>query len=525
MDVRDASATPIHRDPGAPLYARAISWVTAALASALPASWVGAGGGSIAAWSAGSAAAWPSNYEAAAGFAQASGDPWLFSSVKVKALDLAGLPLRAVRVDADGVELRLPPAEEPEILRLLRKPAPGVTGREFMAQLVVDLEVAGNAYVWDRGNELRRLHPASIVPSVRDRWGEVVIWRWTDALGGSVDIPDDQIVHVRGISFGGPGDPIQGTAPTAALSPGVITASKAKIMAARQAGSGTLRQVVSLPTGTQPKAIKEAKENLKSAMVSGDELIFVSGGDMDVRPIAISPKELEFSAVQEMSRDEICAVMSVPGTKSGTLKAAYGQARQENRAYYESLRSGPAALIGDAFSARPSVPPGVRIEFDFSSVESLQSGVLDRVSQAEGLTRLGVDAAAALRFVGFQELADELVADPRPAAAAAATERPTEPRRIIAAVLEANSLDKIEARRRLRWSAALADLVSVNSAVDLAEYLASRESDAIAAATLLQMDRGGPSQLHPHTRRELAVFRQEYAEEVMHMIHELQEAA
>src|SRR6478672_9360046 len=81
---------------------------------------------------------------ATAGLEAYEADPWFRAAITAKASDAAGLPLFAFKQEGK-TKVILDPRDEPALIRLLRRPAKGVTGREYRVQSYVDYQATGDA--------------------------------------------------------------------------------------------------------------------------------------------------------------------------------------------------------------------------------------------------------------------------------------------------------------------------------------------------------------------------------------------
>jgi len=109
----------------------------------------------------------------------------------------------------------------------------------------------------------------------------------------------------------------------------------------------------------------------------------VLSGQVDVKPLNLSPREMEFKASREMARENISAVMGVPSTVLGLPDANYATARQATMTYWQvqSKRGRKMELlftrIAKMFDDR------LYVRLDYSEVEAMQDLKTSKLSRIE----------------------------------------------------------------------------------------------------------------------------------------------
>lgn len=324
--------------------------------------------------------------------------PWIWTCVHCIATDLAGRPLKAVRI-VDGQEV---PVED-RGRDLLEAPNVSTSGHLFRKQLWVDLLLAGNAYLWRPGSidggpavAVYRLHPAACKP-VPGPLGMVFAFEWTDEQGQMRTLPASEVVHIRDVSWSDDLTSVLGESPVRCLHEDLLIEMGAKRTARENAARGRPDILFSTPEQLNDKGLKPIKLAWQEAMEKR-EGAFVVGQGITATLLSWSPKELEFQAQSQALRDTTLAVFGVPPTRAGVQGANYATARQEEKAYWERLM-GRSRIMDDALSRLAA--PGVRIVHDFSTVEALQASNMDRLLQMQAWIAAGVKPADAARYVGF----------------------------------------------------------------------------------------------------------------------------
>jgi len=347
--------------------------------------------------------------------------PWVRACVHAKAGDLAGLPLIAIRT-VHGQRDRLP--DHPALQRL-QNPGGGVTGTLFRKQLVVDFALTGNNYIWDLPTALGRLHPASMVPQA-DRLGNVSHYEWS-CSGQMEDIPAGEVLHARDVSWQDTLEQILGEGAIRSLNDSLVAEMYAAQNTAKSARRGRIEMLFSVKDAsallTAPQ-VKKITDKYELATRKGQGAFFV-GSPFDVKPLSLTPREMEYAKMRELNMFAVLAVFDVPPVRVGLPSANYGTSKQQMRSYWESLRH-QATFFDDQFS-RLTGDPNVRIEHDFSWVEALQVSYTERQVRVERWIKMGATPKEAARYEGFVDapLTDDAV--PMASVVIPPARRPEEP--------------------------------------------------------------------------------------------------
>lgn len=352
--------------------------------------------------------------------------PWVWTCVRAVAGDLAGLPLIAVRRAPGGSRRtgqRQIVSDEPA-LRLLEQPSAGVTGYHLRKQLLVDYLLTGITYAWRASDiELIRLHPSCVTPRVVGISQTIVgygVRYWDGARLHEIEVAPSAMLCVRDVSWS-PGP--EGALPESAircLHDDLTMELGAKKLAAEQAKRGRPDVMFSSEKSSLgPDKIREINERWTESVVKGRGA-FTVGADLKATILSWAPREFEYSARSADVRDTVLAVFEVPPARAGLSSANYGTQKQQMRTYWESLVR-RARGFDDAFSLLAS--PGVRIEHDFSDVESLQVSYSERLIRVQTHVSLGMTPADAYAYEGFDDAAVPDV----PMAAAPGVARPVKP--------------------------------------------------------------------------------------------------
>lgn len=330
--------------------------------------------------------------------------PLVRATFRAKAIDLAGLPLIAVRIEADGTKRRI--ANHP-IVESLSRPHHGKGPRQMRAQLAVDWWLTGNAYLYRQLPELGanspliRLHPESVKLEC-DPFG-VVIGASYQSTEGRVRLNLDGLLHIADVSWRENSAQGLGTGAIQALHNELTTDMAVRDLTTKAAQRGRPDFLFSPKNEDQEFDDDEAAAiiaNYETSRQNGNGAMVVGGG-LEATPLNLSPRDVEFVALGERIAGFTFAVSGVPPVKVGHPTANYGTSKQQMRNYWEGLM-GEASLLDEQLS-QLDPDPRVYIVHDFSRVEALQTSRTEQMQRARMLYEMGADAIDALRYEGFHD--------------------------------------------------------------------------------------------------------------------------
>ncbi len=220
----------------------------------------------------------------------------------------------------------------------LEEPWPGGTTQDLLASLLLDVDLAGNAYVARMGGELIRLRPdwVGVVVEPRIHAGRTVGHRkvgyvyWEGGPGASdpASFLPDEIGHFAPLP-----DPLASYRGMSWLSPIVRELTNDRQMGRHQsayyANAATPNLSVALDKDVTVEAFKRFRDSMeathKGPKNAGKTLYL--GGGADVRVIGSDFRQLDFSAVQGRGETRIASAAGVPpiiaGFSEGLSSATY----------------------------------------------------------------------------------------------------------------------------------------------------------------------------------------------------------
>jgi phage portal protein BeeE len=299
-------------------------------------------------------------------------------------------------------------------LRKLEEPWPNGTTGELLARMIQDADLAGNAYIWDAGDQLVRLRPDQVtIVSKETATGDgrsyrEVIGYWWDPEPTGTGKPSEkaQYYDVDEVAHWSPiPDPEANFKGMSWMTPIVreITADTAltsyKLRYLEHAATPNL--LIKYKQKLLPETVDALRERMQARYGGVDNafktLILDQGADTTV--VGNSLEQMNFTTVQAAGENRILIASGVPGivvgSKEGLMAATYSNYAQAMRRFSDVTmrplwRSACACL-----ASLVAVPPNARLWFDVSAIAALRQGEKE---QADTLLVLAEAAANWLRY-------------------------------------------------------------------------------------------------------------------------------
>jgi HK97 family phage portal protein len=334
--------------------------------------------------------------------------PWVYACVDAIASDLAGLPLKAIKgegADAESVE------DHPALL-LLRKPSSRISPDLFRRQLVTDYVLTGDGYCLVAGEG----EPQALLRLAPQR---VRIIPWTDGQPGSYEYDSagsrklyeyEEMLHFRSPSWEDDPSSLYGTGTIRPLDADLRTEKASVDSAANTATIGRPSGIIS-PSEDGDRWSAEQIKRMRTAydkQMGGKSGVLFLGGSANFQQLAWSPRDLEFVQQRMLTRESVLAVFSVPPTRVGLPSANYATAKEQSRAYWQSLMAKSSMIDAELTRLAHMFPDSenVRIQHDFAAVEALQESRTERVQRVQTWWNMGIGLQDAAALEGFEEIPD-----------------------------------------------------------------------------------------------------------------------
>ena len=373
-------------DASAPILARAVDMVRRWLVAPQP---------GVSSSDGGSDAVVSPEYSALKAMSTMARFPWVWVCVRAVATDLSGLPLIAVNASGE-------PADSP-VLDMMRRPSERCSGVRLRRQMLVDWLLTGNCYLWMPvgTSAVVRLHPDEMKVNMDRRSGTITAYVQT-IDGQKYTYLPDEIFHVADVSWQTGIQSVVGESAIRALHDDLLLEMNTKAMAAKAAKRGRLEMLFSAKDSAMQlgqKAVDAIKAAFSAAVGPAGNGALVIGSAIEVQPLSMTPRAMEFAERSGITRDTILALFEVPPARAGLVTTNYGTAKVQMRAYWESLIA-RAQLFDDELSRIAGA--GISIRHDFTAVEALQVAQTERqMRAATWVNTFGALPSAAAKFEGF----------------------------------------------------------------------------------------------------------------------------
>lgn len=331
----------------------------------------------------------------------------LFSEVKFVFRDLADKSLSGAR-ETDG--------RRNTALRKLESPWPGGTTGELLVRMIQDADLAGNAYVWDAGDQLVRLRPdwVTIVSALTSdplgrEYRKVVGYYYEPPASDVVNEGQAKYFTVDEVAHWSPNpDPWANFRGMSWLTPVLreVTSDNAmtqyKIKYLENAASPNLLIKYAQKIGqTTVQRIRDRVVDQHAGVDNAFKTLILDEG-ADVTVIGNSFEQMNFSTVQAAGENRIVIASGVPGivigSKEGLMAATYSNYEQAMRRFSDITMRPLWRSVCACLATLIAVPDGKELWFDVSDIAALRQGEKE---QADTLFVLG-RAAAEFVSAGFE---------------------------------------------------------------------------------------------------------------------------
>src|SRR6266702_2752090 len=326
----------------------------------------------------------------------------------------------------DGILSNLPPRAE-----ILENPWPNGTTGELLARMLQDVDLAGNAFIWDNGEQLVRLDPrymTIVSEEAKDEHGRrfrrLIGYYFDPDMTGSLlgpgenaeffdkaevahwsPVPDPQLTF-RGMSWLTP-------VLREILSDSALTEYKLKY----------------LENAATPNLLIKYKQKLQKEMIDSlatrmqaryggvanafKTLILDQGADTQV--VGNSLEAMNFTTVQAAGENRVLMASGVPGivvgAKEGLQAATYSNYSQAMRRFSEQTIRPLWRSVCSCLSGLVQTPDHSRLWYDTRNIAALQADETDRAQAIEvkaqaiaHLTQFVYDPASVIQAVDTGDL-------------------------------------------------------------------------------------------------------------------------
>jgi len=325
---------------------------------------------------------------------------WVFSAIRIMAMNLSMVDFKLYQVMADGEEVELTGTKYGWIKRLFDYVSVNQNKFTLFESIVTWLSLRGEAFwILKRAAEgtpvsIRFPHPDTMEAIVRN--GELVMWgEWQGSNRIYHELED-----VIQFKYYNPFHPYRGLSPLVAASLGMdvdfaATAYNYYFFNNDSSPAGQLSTDQDL-TPEEAEAI-ETRIRRKLGGLKKRGKILVTGRGTKYVPIALAQKDVMYIEQKKWSRDEVFAVLGVPPALSQVLEHASikSNIREQRKQLYENTLIPIMKYIEDVLRTEFFDREGlkeIKGKFDISSISVLSETLSDKIKVAIRLKDLGFTA-------------------------------------------------------------------------------------------------------------------------------------
>lgn len=311
------------------------------------------------------------------------------------------------------------------ILQLLAQPTPNVPPSLVWSWILPDYQLLGNAYfrkvrVSGRVVGLQYL-AADMMRPVGNKVNPLIKYQYT-VDGTSYDIALEDLIHIR---YGrDPQDSRFGRSPITSVLREIATDNVAASAAFGMVRNGGMPSIMVGPDykgGVEDLSEDDARQTKRKLQqdFTGDNAgsVLVMTGPFKVEQVSHKPSEMAFDQIRRKPEERVCAALGlnplVLQLGSGLERATYSNLEQATRSAWTDgmiplMRQMAEALTIALLPDYEETQPGDYLEFDVSTVPSLQADLNEDAERAERLYKSGiVDLATAKRVAGITPSDDD----------------------------------------------------------------------------------------------------------------------
>tara|TARA_Y100000593_G_C4323788_1_gene345523 strand:+ start:8893 stop:10998 length:2106 start_codon:yes stop_codon:yes gene_type:complete len=324
---------------------------------------------------------------------------YLYAAINRATEDLSALDVRLYRGKGKEAEEIF----EHPILELLEQPSVAVDGFLFREQITLDLVLSGSCYVLLLGPEIPvsmvRLHPDE-VKVITNEMGLVGFEHTSN--GQAVIYPPDRILTARNASYATGPKSLYGTGSVEPLARELNADLNAQNLASQASSQGHPDVLIS------PKDItdiwpEETRRNIsdrynKLARAGG---AMVLSGASEIKPLNLSPKDMEFATVRKTAMEVISACIGTPPSVLGLPAANYATSRQQAINYWQVQQKRARRIDVMLTKLARLWDRNLYVKHDFGTVHELQDIRKSQLERIQFHIMNGMNPADAYEYEGL----------------------------------------------------------------------------------------------------------------------------
>ena len=323
---------------------------------------------------------------------------WVFTCIQRIASQGAGIQLRLYRKTIKNEKIEITQVFNHPINTLLKKVNPFTTGLQLLENTISFEELTGNAYwlldsfVNGKPTEIYSLRPDR-VKVIPDKVNYIKGYSYEIAPSKFITFQPEQIIHFK---YFNSTDDYYGLSPLSAGRMAIDTQQLVDIYnqqfyANSAQPAGALVSVKGIKENNK-KRIAAAWKQMHQGTRNSHKIAILEGG-LDWKALGISQKDMDFIQQKKMTREDIMGVFGVPPAMVGVFEYAnYANSKEQREIFWRNTevpKLNQIAAIINEFLVKPW-DESLEVEFDYSTVDALQTDINVKATTDEILTRSGI---------------------------------------------------------------------------------------------------------------------------------------
>ena len=289
-----------------------------------------------------------------------------YACVRVLADSVASLPPKVYRRTPTG---RVPAGDDSRAVALLRQPSPGSTSADLFSQVMVHLNVLGEAFIGKYRSDseivqLALIHPDRVKVELR---GQRIVY----TLDSRTEHGPEDILHIKGMSSDG----LRGLSPVSQCRLALSLSSNLQEHAKQYFEQGSRPSgVLRIDPGSSQEAVERWYESWRAGHEGVERMhrVMVVSGEADFTPISFTPDDSQFLQQRELSAREVARIFRVPAWAIDAPTGdslTYSNVLEQNRHFVTHSLRPWLVRIERAFTNDADLCPGVTyLSFDLDGL-------------------------------------------------------------------------------------------------------------------------------------------------------------
>lgn len=320
-------------------------------------------------------------------------NPYVYRCADLRASSVSAVDF--ILYDKDGNEVLDP---NHPLRRLLSRPNPRMSWKQFAYETQIHLSLNGNAYILCRGDvrrgitELHIIPPDKVTPMASNDIFDPIAYYQVNTGQGVENIVPSEMIHIHGPLDS---DQMRGVSPLSPAGLSIEAQTEARVWNTSMMKRGAKPSMtVIYPEKMNESVFQRALQKLRAAYggadKAGEVAMFDSGATVDYS--GFSAHDMDYTQGITLTAKEICLAMGVPPEKAGdSASKTYSNSQEASREFALNTIIPQLTLLYDALTTKlcKGFPDVVRIGYDVQQLEGMkadESGIITALTACDFLT-------------------------------------------------------------------------------------------------------------------------------------------